>query len=141
MKISTQFPPNRKVTSLSEAERVINSLHKSLNEMKLQIERGVANVSSVSINVGSIAGSSGGSSSSTSSTQLRSKSVSITANVTTSVVFSSPMGVVFSIPSLRVVDANGYILQDYTISNITANGFDFLAPVDCTLTYLAVGEV
>lgn len=141
MKISTQFAPNKKVSSLAEAERVINGLHRSLNDMKRQIERGVANQAAVTINVGNVAGSSGGSSSSsTGYLKGRSQTVVLTANVTKSIVFSSPMGIVFSIPSLRVIDSNGYILQDYTISNITANGFDIVAPVDATLYYLAVQE-
>lgn len=140
MKISSQFKPNQRIRSIEEAERTINDLHKSLNAMKRDIERGVANQGNVTINVGGVVGASGSSSTTASGSQLRSKSESLTANVTKTIVFSSPLGVVFTIPSLRIIDSSGYILQDYTISNITAAGFDILAPVDCTLYYLAVQE-
>ena len=76
--------------------------------------------------------------SSSSSVKLRSQTVSFSANTTLHVVFSSPLAGTFALSSLRVLDSSGAAVQDFTISNITANGFDFLCPVDGSLIYLAV---
>lgn len=140
MKLTFDHKADVRFNSLPEAERAFNNLTRQLMTMKREVERGVANQSAVTINVGGIAGSSGGSSASSSGVSLRNKTESLTANVTKTVTFSSPFGAAYTIPSLRLIDSNGYTLQDFTITNITGAGFDITAPVDCTLYYLAVEE-
>ena len=140
MKLSFDHKADVRFNSLPEAERAFNNLTRQLMTMKREVERGVANQSAVTINVGGIAGSSGGSSASSSGVTLRNKTESLTANVTKTVTFSSPFGAAYTIPSLRLIDSNGYALQDFSITNITAAGFDITAPADCSLYYLAVEE-
>ena len=140
MKLTFDHKADIRFNSLPEAERAFNNLTRLLMTMKREVERGVANQSAVTINVGGIAGSSGGSSASSSGTVIRSKTESLTANVTKTITFSSPFGSIYTIPSVRLIDSNGYTLQDFSITNSTAAGFDITAPVDCTMYYLAVEE-
>lgn len=142
MKISKQLQPNRRFNNLQEAQDAFNDISKQLNQAFREIERGVANASSITVNVGGISGTSPGGSSTSLDGVLkgRSRSVALTAGVTKTVTFSSAISAIFSLSSIRVTDASGYMLLDYTISNITASGFDINAPVDATLIYLAVEE-
>ena len=142
MNITSEFE-RRKFRTLQEAEEAHNKLTDQLQAMKRDILSGVANVGNVTINIGSTPGGSssgGGSSSTLGFLRGRSRTESLVANTPKPITFSSPMGAVFSIPSLRLIDTNGYTLQEYTLTSITANGFTITAPADCTLYYLAVEE-
>lgn len=89
-----------------------------------------------------ISGSGGSSSGGGGSTiHLRSQAVALVANVSKSVVFSTPIPVTFSITSIRAVNSQGWQVTDLTLSAISATGFTVVAPEDCTLYYMAIEAI
>ena len=152
-KINVTFnpPTKKKFTDVEGAQRAYDSLceHVSkitgqLNSMKGDIERGGSSQSIISIIDQATAVSEGSGTGSTTSTpqiQIRCKTESFLANTLKNVSFSSTIAGTFSLSSIRVLDTTGYAVMDFTITNLTAAGFDFLCPVDGTLIYLAVEEI
>lgn len=117
-----------------------NALASLLNGMKDEVMRGSSNSSNVTINIGSSSGSGGGSSSSGTTIQVRANTVSLTANVATTITFSSAFTASFVIPSLRCYDSAGAAIG-FDISNITATSFQVTAMDTATLEYLAIEVV
>lgn len=148
-----KYSGSKNIKTIDDVGRVINSIishidknSEKFNIQKNEVMRGQANAGNVIINIGSTNSASGSSGSSTSggsvsSIQLRGKTVTLLANTETVISFTTPISVAFSIPSIRIVDTNGYQVNDFTITGINANGFTITTPVDSTLYYLAVGDV
>jgi len=117
-------------------------LPEKLSGQKSDVERGAqALLATAAVQTRTIISGGGGSSSSAASLTFRGRTESFSANITKNIIFSSPMGATFSLSSLRVLDTSGMAVMDFAISNLTASGFDFLCPVDGTLTYLSVEDV
>jgi len=114
-----------------------NQLAGLLNKMKQEIQSGASNASNVTINIGSTAGGSSSSGGSGTTMQIRANTVALTANVATTITFSSPFTATFVIPSLRCYDSGG-ALVGFDISAITANSFSVTSMFDATLEYLAI---
>lgn len=127
-------------TAMQQLVNDRNQMAALLNGMKQEIMSGSVNASNVTINIGGISGSGGGSSSSGTTIQVRAATVSLTANVATTITFSSPFTASFVIPSLRCYDSSGAAIG-FDISNITTNSFQVIAMSDATLEYLAIQVV
>lgn len=132
--------PSSLKTAVQQIVNDRNDMAALLNGMKQEIMNGAANASNVTINIGGTSGSGGGSSSSGTTIQVRAATVSLTANVATTITFSSPFTASFVIPSLRCYDSAGAAIG-FDISSITANSFQVTAMDTATLEYLAIEVV
>lgn len=130
---------------LQALENNMNALNNHVNMMATRLNSALRTIeqsykAGTATTINTILSGGGGGGGSAQTIQIYCKTEQLQANVTKSIVFASPFSVPFAITSVRLFnDVNAYI-TDFTISNITATGFNIVCPEDATFICLVANE-